>query len=843
LTATCHRFGSIEVRPVERQLLIDGKPAALGARAFDVLLALLERPGRVVTKHELLDLVWPGLVVEENNLQVQVSTLRKLLGAHAIATIPGRGYCFALGAGPGRAAGPATSVAEVAATNWTPPPSAAAPLIGRDQDLERLAALLQQHRLTTVLGGAGVGKTALARVVAEAATAAVPIVAWVELAPLLDAADMPGALARALQLPISDKDVESALLAAVKPLEALLVLDNAEHVLEPLARLVSRLLAGAPGLRLLLTSQAPLRLEGEWLFRLEPLSCPPAEASLEQARAHGAVQLLLAQAHAAGFPLALEDGNLTAVVDICRRLDGVALAIKLAAARLPLLGLNGLQQGLEHALTILGGGSRDHVGRRHETLRAALDWSHGLLSQAERTVFRRLSVFVGGFTLAAAHAVCADEVLGDLDVTDALAALVDRSFVVVDDRPQLRYRLLEPAREYALSQLGQSGESLVIGRRHAQAMLAQVQHVNEAWWYQQQDSLYDLLADDLDNLRAAVSWSIANEPALAVRLTGESRSLFLTAGFMHEARSLAEQVLTLVDAATAVEAARFWRLCIDVFHVDERERSTVAALKALELLRSAGDMRHLAGTLFQAIALTSLTSAAKEQLLLELKQVHQPDWPAHARSPVFAAEGAVAWLRGDGPAARAAYVQAVALARSLRWRAYLCSRLAGIEQASGLLDDAAEHARAAVELAHERGPSNRLLGLVTLAGVLIEQGNLGEARTSLAEAVALSRRAGWWRMNDIARRFILLAAREGRVADAARLLGYVQRLDIRLDSVAHAGETHMQSVGEAAVRASLSGDDLGRQLAAGGGLDEAAVCELGLAALQESGTRRGRQLG
>ena len=412
LRVTTYRFDRIEVRPVKRQLLIDGQPTLLGARAFDVLLALIERRDRVVTKNELLDLVWPGLVVEENNLQVQVSTLRKLLGTHSIATIPGRGYRFALPEVVGRVdSTPIAAGAPPASLDL--PPAADSVLIGRDHDLDQLTTLLRQHRLVTVLGAAGVGKTALAQALAGAAVGQSSIVAWVELAPLTEPALVPGAIARALQLPLAGTDVETALIRAVKPLDALLVLDNAEHLVEPLARLVPRLLASAPSLRLLVTSQAPLKLDGEWLFRLDPLSCPLDGATPDQALTHGAVALFVAQAEAAGCRFSLDDANVGTVIDICRRLDGVALAIKLAAARLPLLGLAGLQTGLAQSLKILGGGTRDAVGRRHETLRAAFDWSHALLAPPEQVVFRRLGVFVGGFTLEAARAVCADERLDD----------------------------------------------------------------------------------------------------------------------------------------------------------------------------------------------------------------------------------------------------------------------------------------------------------------------------------------------------------------------------------------------------------------------------------------------
>ena len=823
-----YRFDRIEVKPVKRQVLIDGQPTLLGARAYDVLLALIERRDRVVTKNELLDLVWPGLVVEENNLQVQISTLRKLLGTHSIATIPGRGYRFALAEGAGRAA--STAIAEGAPpAPLDLPPAADNVLIGREHSLDQLTTLLRQHRLVTVLGAAGVGKTALAQALAGAAVGQSSIVAWVELAPLAEPALVAGAIARALQLPLAGTDFEAALIRAVKPLDALLVLDNAEHLIEPLARLVPRLLASAPSLRLLVTSQAPLKLDGEWLFRLDPLSCPLDGATPEQALAHGAVALFVAQAEAAGSRFALDENNVRAVVDICRRLDGVALAIKLAAARLPLLGLAGLHTGLAQSLKILGGGTRDAVGRRHETLRAAFDWSHALLAPPDQVVFRRLGVFVGGFTLEGARTVCADERLDDTAVIDALAALVDRSFVVVESGDSPRYHLLQTAREYALLQLERSGELLGVGRRHAEAMLATLHQTNEVYWQEQEDTLWDSVARDLDNVRAAVNWSIANDPSLAVQLAGAARTLFVTTGHLHEARHLVDRIAPLVsDATPPVAAAEFWRLCTDVLQLDARERSAAAASRAVTLLREGGDPRQRTGVLFQAIVLTSLPPEAKEQLLLELRREMVPTWPAHEKSPLFAAEAAVAWQRGDRLAARDAYLQAVVLARSRRWRAYLSTRLVGAEQVLGLLDDAVKHAHDAVELLSDRGPSNRLLGLATLAGVLIERGQLADARAALVEAVAVSRRAGWWRIADIARRFICLATAEGRMVDAARLLGYLQQLNVQLDPVAQPNEAHLRSLGERKTRAALVPADLARYMAEGALLSEDGMCSIGM---------------
>jgi predicted ATPase/DNA-binding winged helix-turn-helix (wHTH) protein len=825
-TIDTYRFGQFDLQPRERRLLEHGSPVTVHPRAFDLLVALVERAGHLASKDELLIAVWRGLVVEENNLQVQISALRKILGSDAIATIPGLGYRFVLDVD--------AVLADSARASAVSPPISVESMTARDHYFEHLAALLRQHRLVTMLGAPGVGKTTLARAVAQEAVEQTPIVAWVELAPLMDPTLIPSAIARALQLPLAGSDAESDLLRAVRPLDALVVLDNAEHLIEPLTRFVPPLLASGTGLRVLVTSQAPLKIDREWLFRLEPLSCPPANASPDHACTYGAMALFIAQAHAAGYRFVLDEHNVGAVIDICRQLDGVALAIKLAAARLPLLGLAGLQTGLVQSLKILGGGGRDALGRRHETLRASFDWSHDLLAPPERVVFRRLGVFVGGFTLETACAVGTDERLNEVDVIDALAALVDRSFVVVDTDAQPRYHLLQTAREYSLLQLERSGESLDIGRRHAHAMLTLLEQAYDVMWQQADDRVYESCVSELDNVRAAVSWSITNDAALAVRLGGELRQLFLYAGRQHEMRALSERIEPLVTEATAAGfAAWFWILRGLALLADDREQSAAATLRGVELFRKGGDLRKRTVALLAAISATSLSLEAKEGLLLELRQAIPPHWPAHRRTlPLGVAEAAVAWLRGDCLAARDAYLQAVTIIQSspgLRgWRGELLHELANKEQVLGLLDDALEHAREAVALARERGPSNLLANLPLLAGVLMERGEVGDARKTLVEAAALSRRAGWSRMGVIARRFVCLADREGRIAEAARLLGYLRRLNIRLDPLAQATEAHIQSLGEAMTGAALAPEELARYMAEGAMLDEAAVCELGL---------------
>lgn len=472
------RFRGFEVRPAQRQLLIDGQPAALGARAFDVLLTLIERQGDLVTKHELLDTVWSGLVVEENNLVVQVGTLRKLLGVDVIATVPGRGYrftpqlCDAGAADPRAPANPMSFVAPLSAPTSS--------FLGRAEDVAALGHLLLQHRLVTVIGAGGIGKTALALAVAHAKhEARLGSTVWVDLAGVCDPALVCTTVGQALQMSLGYSDNSpSSLVNALRPLQIQLVLDNAEHVVGEVARLVHAIVAGTSGVRLLVTSQAAIKVDGERLFRLRALAVPAQDTVAEQALHYGAVALFVEQAQAADHCFALTDSNASSVIELCRRLDGIPLAIKLAAARLPLLGLRGLHARLAERFNLLGGGPRN-VPTRQQTLLAALDWSYSLLSAQEQAVFRRLGVFVGGFSLDLAVAVASDDSLDEWSVVDILGALIDRSFVSMDREYPSRYRLLESAREYALLKLDQARERRGTEERHARALL-----VLSDWWYE-----------------------------------------------------------------------------------------------------------------------------------------------------------------------------------------------------------------------------------------------------------------------------------------------------------------------------------------------------------------------
>jgi predicted ATPase/DNA-binding winged helix-turn-helix (wHTH) protein len=531
------RFGSAEIRPGERQLLVDGKPAVLGSRAFDVLLALVERRERVVRKNELLDLVWPDTVVEENNLQSQVSQLRKLLGPQAIGTVPGRGYRFTAtvdegpspattaapqDAGAPRGEAPGPRAIAVLRTNL---PAVLPSLFGRDDDLLALGALIDRHRgthrLVTIAGAGGIGKTRLAQTLLQARTGAFAHgVCFVDLAPVTDPRQVADTIATALGEPTAVGDATEALTRTVAPLEILILLDNAEHLLDEVARIASHLLASAPGLQLLVTSQAPLKVADERIYRLSALALPDDEVDVEEALTFGAIALFVDRAQAADRRFALDAANVATVIEICRRLDGLPLAVELAAARVALLGVHKLATSLGERLRLLTAGSRGAPARQR-TLRAALEWSHGLASPVEQVVFRRLGVLSGGSTLELVQQVTADDAIDAWAAVEALGGLVDRSLVSVSADEPPRYRLLDSPRVFARERLTAAGEFDTIAARHARAMRSLYESSCDSLIRSGTSAVaaFAAMDADLDNSQAALQWAQSHDELTAASLT------------------------------------------------------------------------------------------------------------------------------------------------------------------------------------------------------------------------------------------------------------------------------------------------------------------------------------
>ncbi|WP_158952054.1 ATP-binding protein [Paraburkholderia acidisoli] len=567
-------FGRFRLMPA-RQLLLDGDTRVrLGNRALVILTALVERPGELLTRQELLARGWPGTVVDESNIKVQIAALRKALGAAParqayLDTVVGRGYRFVA---PVRTralrASEAVPVERAAVAHNLP--ARLAPPIGRAGDIGSLLDKLPQTRLMTITGPGGIGKTRLALALAQSiADAACHDVWFVDLSTLGDAALVPHAVATALGLAVHSQDIATALendlRMRVRP--QLIVLDNCEHVVDAAAEMAERIVAVAPRMLVLATSREPLRAVGEHVYRLDPLGHPAQSAGLSARAAlqWPAIALFAARAAEQRGDYVLSDADAPVVAEICRRLDGIALAIELAARRVDGFGARGLLRRLEDRFRVLDAGGAGGFGgpERHRTLLAMLDWSHQLLPEVERTVLRRLGVFAGAFALDAAVAVVTDEALGAAPVVDALASLVAKSIVTADLRGEsMHYRLLDTTRAYARRKLAEAGELDALARRHAAYCLERFAS-DEAQWAEATDThWFEARVRAIDDARAALDWAFSarGDAAMGVALTVSAIPALLHVSSLDECRGRVATALAQVARGAAVDDVRAMKL-------------------------------------------------------------------------------------------------------------------------------------------------------------------------------------------------------------------------------------------------------------------------------------------
>ncbi|MGY2222501.1 ATP-binding protein [Pseudomonas gingeri] len=775
-----YRFGRFEVRPAERRLYVDGSPIVLGTRAFDVLLALIERRERMVTKGELLELVWPNLFVEENNLQVQVSTLRKVLGGQAVVTVTGQGYRFAMVVEdpPLPSAGAVDALVPSL-------PAALRKLMGRDRELVDLLELVQAYPLVSVVGAAGIGKSALALAAAHQLKPAV----WVELSGVTDPEQLVQTIARAAMLPIRTDEPLGELLLALGPLGAVLVLDGAEHLLEAIARFAGAVGKKAPGVRLLITSQAAIRGESERVFRLAGLSVPGTDVSAHEAMQYGAVSLFADQAQAVDRTFRVTPENVAAVISVCRQLNGMALPIKLAAARLPLLGVRGVASRLGERLGMLNGLRRGGGGSRQQTVGAGLDWSYSLLSTPEQTLLRRCVVFVAGFTLELATAVCGEITLDKWTAIDALDALVDRSLVEVQDGPVRRYQLCEYVVEYARARLHQAGETELLRHRHALSCTELMIRAYEAYWDCGDKYWLEDYAADTDNVRAALDWSLEHQPELALRLLGVSGPLFFQQGLVSEGRQrflALESVALALDRTLVLEAspfeletllARYWLEFSRLHAGNGTCRSTDFAPRALAFYRSLDDPRGVFLALCRAMDCAFLPSGEAPCILEEIIEIESADWSPRLRAERLIAEVSL-YQRCEQPEEACFALESLhllALSAGLESIERLAlNAQAKLNLARGEYERALQRSQA---LCRQRGIHRNIVlphALATMAMALLSLGKMREARKVLVDFVAESRRLGWEWFGLYTDLFVWLAALENRLAAAARLMGYAK---------------------------------------------------------------------
>src|ERR1700722_5967709 len=598
-------FGPFRLFVAQRVLLEGDTPARLGNRAFDILAALVERAGEGVGKQELIARVWQKTFVEESNLKMQVSALRRALGdgqggRRFVANIPGRGYSFVAPISfvePPQAAMPATI--HVGAHNL---PDAATRMIGREEAMAALASRLSSDRLVTIVGPGGIGKTTVALAVAERLIASYEDGVWlVDLAPLRDPRLVPSAVATVLGLGIRTENPLPSLIAGLRDKRLLLVLDTCEHVIDAVAGLAMGGLGSAPRVNILMTSRERLKVGGEGEYRLGPLSNPQPSPRLTAAEASAfpAVQLFVERVSAIIEDFALTDTTAQPVVEICRRLDGLPLAIEFAAPHVADLGVEGLAARLDDRLPLLGARGRKKTPR-HRTMRAVIDWSYSLLSEDEQRFFRAIGIFNGGLTAEAAAAVVVSS-----NSMDRLADLVSKSLVVADvSGATLRFRLLDTTRAFAIDKLCASGERERIARAHAEYYRRFFERAEIEVAVRPRGKWLADYVREIDNLRAALDWAFSHgNTSIGAALTAAAVPLWIQLSLLEECRSRAQQAIDVLGTPGTRGQREEMRLYAALGSSTSRAPEMGAAFaKALEIAERLGDaegqLRALSGLNF-----------------------------------------------------------------------------------------------------------------------------------------------------------------------------------------------------------------------------------------------------
>ncbi|RXT36495.1 ATP-binding protein [Bradyrhizobium betae] len=599
-------FGPFRLFAKSRLLEKDGAPLHLGGRALDILIFLAERAGEVVDKRELIKRVWSDVNVDEGSLRFHITTLRKALGdagesSRYVVNVPGRGYCFVV---PLLRSAPSENRASLPVASPHALPSPLARMIGRDDAVEKISAGLGLHRFVTIVGPGGIGKTSVALAVAHREVEAFGgQVCFVDFGSLTDARLVPGTIAAALGLTVNSDDPMPGLLTFLRNRRTLLVFDSCEHIIDELAPLAERIVHEATELHILATSRESFRTEGERVHRLFPLDCPPERDGLGIADilAYPASQLFVERIaeSLSEFELSEEDAPL--VAEICRRLDGIALAIELAAGRVNAYGIAGTASLLDSRFSLLWRGRRTAIPR-HQTLSAALAWSYDLLPAAESATLRGLSVFVGPFTLEAALAVAACQGIGEPEAVEAISNLLSKSLIATSPAERrLRYRLLDTTRAFVGGKLVENGEATRVARAHAEYFRDVLRDIALKSSGLQSAGGFLPYADHLPNVRAALTWSFSDggDRTIGVDLAASAAQFFLELTLLTECFRWTQQALTASGANT----------------LDSRQEMTLQAALGVSVMFTQGNTEAVRSAFTRSL-----------QLAQELEDLHWQLW-------------------------------------------------------------------------------------------------------------------------------------------------------------------------------------------------------------------------
>jgi len=600
-------FGPFTLSIRKRVLQKDGTPLKIGSRALDILVNLVEHAPEIVGKRELIARVWGPVVVEESNLRFHIATLRKSLGdeessARYVTNIPGRGYRLAMPV-TWLAAPPPPSDA-VAESLFSRLPRRPLRMVGRDGAVRDVTRRLREQRFVSIVGAGGIGKTTVALAIAhEVSSEFGGAVHFLDLGALQNSQLVAGALASLLGVSVVSETPLPVVLAFLRPRRALLVFDSCEHVIDTVAALAEEILRDSPQVHILATSRESMRAEGERVYHLQPLEYPPPDTgplTSAEALTFPAVQLFVDQAAAGGYPFELKDADAPMVAEVCRRLDGIALALELAASRVGVHGIEGTASLLSDQFRLLWRGRRTALPR-HQTLSATLDWSYNLLSEAERGTLRRLAVFVGPYSLETAQHVVGES-LDPAEVTETLAALVEKSLVTLITAATVRYRLLDTTRAYAWRKLVDSGEQMKIARRLAEFISDCIERWQPTVAVASSPEEISFFDEHLGNVRSALEWSFSEQGDIGVgtRLAALSAPLFFQFSLLAECIAWTGRALSGLD--THMRATRL--------------ESELQTCLGLALMNTKGNVSEARSALTRALAIAERLGEAASQLLL-----------------------------------------------------------------------------------------------------------------------------------------------------------------------------------------------------------------------------------
>lgn len=718
-------------------------------------------------------------------------------------------------------------------------PNQSTSLLGRERDIEEVQSLLAKYQLLTLVGSGGVGKTRLSLQVAADVLDSYPDGVWfADLAPITDPELVSSVIAQALGMTQAEgRRVDEAIPLWLKRKKLLLILDNCEHVVETVARLADAVIRHCPDVRMLATSRQALSINGEVLHRLPSLAVPEGAVGLRASDAlrYGSIALFVDRAKAADMRFALSDDNAPIVAGICRHLDGIPLAIELAAARVKILSIPNLAKHLDDRFKFLTGGSRT-AQPRQKTLSALIDWSYDLLTAQEQTLFNRVGIFAGGFTLDAVTTVCAGESLEEIDILDLLSSLTDKSLVVADTAgDQERYRLLESTRAYALEKLSAAGDRERLARRHAEQFRDHVQKADLSYGAGSAAAWFARVEPELDNYRAVLEWALTNghDTSLGGVVAGGLERLWFDRGLPVEGRYWIGRAQANLDESAHPEvAARLWRA---LSLLSDGKRKRACAERALALYESLGEnhgaawvLLRLAFGLFQMGRLDE-SSETIPRALSSMRDCGDKQGVAKC----LGLQALIQLNRGDVAAARGLYAQALETYKEVEdeaGKAAVLGNLAELEFADGKVEQALRLAGEVLEIdVRGRNARNLAISYINIAAYSIALGDAAGAREAARAGLRIGQQSR--HRSSVAtalQHLALLGALRGQAHDASLLLGFVnshyEEVGLRREATEEWGYRKLM----AALRDQLSDAEIEKFAAEGAAWSENRAVEVAL---------------